>query len=76
MYWAEALAAQNDDADIKAKFAPVAQALAANEEKIVGELNAAQGRPQDIGGYYWPNEELASKAMRPSVTFNEILAGI
>jgi isocitrate dehydrogenase len=76
MYWAQALAAQDDNADIKAKFAPIAEALAANEDKIVGELNAAQGSAQDIGGYYWPNEELASKAMRPSATLNEILAGI
>ncbi|MCB0185226.1 MAG: NADP-dependent isocitrate dehydrogenase, partial [Caldilineaceae bacterium] len=74
LYWAEALAAQEKDTDLKAKFAPVAQALRANEAKIVAELNAAQGHPVDIGGYYQPNDEKAGKAMRPSATFNSILA--
>jgi isocitrate dehydrogenase len=76
VYWAEALAAQNDDAELKAKFAPVAKALAENEEKIVGELKAASGKPVDIGGYYRPNEALLAKAMRPSATFNAALADI
>lgn len=76
VYWAEALAAQNDDAELKAKFAPVAKALSENEEKIVGELKAASGKPVDIGGYYRPNEELLAKAMRPSATFNAALADI
>jgi isocitrate dehydrogenase len=74
LYWAEALAAQDKDADLKAKFAPVAEALRENEAKIVDELNAAQGQPVDIGGYYQPNDEKAGKAMRPSATLNGILA--
>ena len=73
MYWAEALVAQTEDADLKAKFSEIASTLEANESKIVEELNAAQGDAQDIGGYYYPNEELASKAMRPSATLNAIL---
>lgn len=76
VYWAEALAAQNDDAELKAKFTPVAKALAENEEKIVGELKAASGKPVDIGGYYRPSEALLAKAMRPSATFNAALAAI
>ena len=73
MYWAEALAKQNQDPELKARFAPLAKQLAENEAKIVGELNAVQGRPMDIGGYYSPDPELARKAMRPSTTFNNIL---
>jgi len=73
MYWAQALAAQDDDADLKAMFAPIAKALSENEQKIIGEFLAAQGSPIDIGGYYHPNLELASKAMRPSATFNSIM---
>lgn len=76
MYWAQALAEQDKDAELKAQFAPVAEQLAANEEKIVGELNAAQGSPVDIGGYYQPDADKASKAMRPSATLNSILASI
>ncbi len=76
LYWAQALAAQSDDAALAAQFAPVAEALAAREETIVAELNGAQGDPQDIGGYYKPDAELADRAMRPSETFNEIIAGI
>ena len=75
-YWAESLAEQNADADLKAKFSPVAQKLAENEDKIVGELNDAQGSPMNIGGYYQPNEDLADKAMRPSQTLNKILEEI
>ena len=76
MYWAEALAAQNNDADLKATFTPIAVAFKTNEAKINAELIAAQGKPQEIGGYYQPNPELTSKAMRPSETFNRILAEI
>jgi len=73
LYWAEALAAQDKDAELKQIFAKVAQALAENETKIVEELNSAQGSPVDIGGYYKPDADKTSKAMRPSETFNEIL---
>mgnify|MGYP003605819293 FL=1 len=76
MYWAEALAAQNTDAELKATFTPIALAFETNEAKINAELIAAQGKPQDIGGYYQPNPDLTSKAMRPSETFNRILAEI
>lgn len=75
-YWAEALAAQTKDADLKARFTPLAKALAENEDKINSELIAAQGKPQSIGGYYHPNDELASKAMRPSETLNAALASL
>ena len=74
MYWAEALAAQDKDADLKAIFSPIATEFTANEAQINGELIGAQGKPQTIGGYYQPNPELTSKAMRPSTTFNTILA--
>jgi isocitrate dehydrogenase len=76
LYWAQALAAQSADAALAARFAPVAAALAANEDKIVGELAAAQGPAQDLGGYYAPDAALAEQAMRPSATFNEIIASI
>lgn len=73
LYWAEALASQNQDADLKNRFAPVAKALKENEAKIVGELNAAQGKPVDIGGYYQPDDKKAFAAMRPSATLNGII---
>jgi isocitrate dehydrogenase len=76
MYWAEALAAQDKEPALKAIFTPIAAEFAANEAKINTELIAAQGKPQDIGGHYQPNPELTSKAMRPSETFNTILAKI
>ena len=76
MYWAEALAAQDKDADLKAIFSPIAAEFIANESQINSELIGAQGKPQTIGGYYQPNPELTSKAMRPSTTFNTILAKI
>ena len=76
LYWAEALAAQDDDAELKALFAPLAARLAEKEETIVAELLSVQGNPVNIGGYYWPDEVKASAAMRPSATFNEILASI
>ncbi len=74
MYWAEEMAKQTKDAALAAKFAPIAKAMAENEAKIVGEYNGSQGKPVDIGGYYRPNEAKTSTAMRPSPTFNEILA--
>lgn len=73
LYWAQALAAQDQDADLKARFAPLAQALADNEQKIVEELIAVQGKAVDIGGYYRPDLAKASAAMRPSATFNNAL---
>ena len=76
MYWAEALANQSDDADLNAHFAPIAKAMQENEQKIVGELNDAQGSPVDIGGYYWPDHDKTSGAMRPSGTLNGILKTI
>jgi isocitrate dehydrogenase len=76
MYWAEALAAQDKDADLKAIFAPIAADFEVNEAKINAELIGAQGKPQTIGGYYQPNPALTNKAMRPSETFNAILAKV
>lgn len=75
-YWAEALAAQSKDAALAAQFAPLAKALTENEAKIVQELNSVQGKAVDIGGYYKPDDALASKAMRPSDTFNQALAAL
>ncbi|MBT3530974.1 MAG: NADP-dependent isocitrate dehydrogenase [Gammaproteobacteria bacterium] len=74
MYWAEALAAQDKDVELKARFEKLASALSSNEAKIVDELGSAQGPAMDIGGYYKPNAELVSAAMRPSATFNEIMS--
>jgi isocitrate dehydrogenase len=74
LYWAQALAAQDEDAALKAKFAPVAKALAENEAKITAELVAVQGKPVDIGGYYRPDPAKVSAAMRPSPTLNAALA--
>ncbi len=71
-YWAEALAAQDDDAELKAHFAPIADALATNESKILDELITAQGSPVDLGGYYHQDEAKSSAAMRPSATLNSI----
>jgi isocitrate dehydrogenase len=76
LYWAQALAAQDDDAALKARFAPLAQALAENEAKIVAELVAVQGKPVDIGGYYRPDLAKVGAAMRPSATFNAALAAL
>ncbi|EPA8367734.1 NADP-dependent isocitrate dehydrogenase [Vibrio fluvialis] len=73
MYWAEALAEQTADADLAAEFAPIAQQLKDNEEKIVAELNGAQGVAGDLGGYYLPEFEKAAPLMRPSVTLNHIV---
>ncbi|HZV37511.1 MAG TPA: NADP-dependent isocitrate dehydrogenase [Pseudoxanthomonas sp.] len=76
LYWAQALAAQDEDPDLKAKFAPLAEALGGSEQKIVGELNGVQGKPVDIGGYYRPDLSKADAAMRPSATFNAALAAL
>lgn len=76
LYWAKALANQNDDQELKAKFSPIYKELAANEDKIVNELNGVQGKSVDIGGYYYPSKELVAKVMRPSKTLNSILAKI
>ena len=74
MYWAEALAEQTDNAELKALFTPVAQAMAENEAAIVNELNAVQGRSVDMGGYYLPDDEMMNSIMRPSATLNAILS--
>jgi isocitrate dehydrogenase len=74
LYWAQALAAQNNDAELKAQFTPIAEELTASESLIVAELIAVQGKPADIGGYYLPDDAKASAALRPSATFNAILA--
>jgi isocitrate dehydrogenase len=76
LYWAEALAIQTQDRELQARFAKVAQQLAANEDRIVQELNEAQGHSVDIGGYYHPNDELAARALRPSATLNAIVDAI
>ncbi len=76
LYWAEALAAQNDDAVLKARFAPIAQQLRSQEAAIVHELNSAQGVKVDIGGYYRTDAALCEKAMRPSTTLNAIIDAI
>lgn len=76
MYWAEALAEQTDDADLAARMGKLASFLNENEAKIVDELNSVQGSPVEIGGYYQPNGELVSNAMRPSTTLNEALASL
>jgi isocitrate dehydrogenase len=76
LYWAQALAAQDEDAALKAKFAALAKTLADNEAKIVGELNAVQGKPVEIGGYYRPDLARVGQAMRPSTTFNDALAAL
>ncbi|AOW09679.1 NADP-dependent isocitrate dehydrogenase [Flavobacterium gilvum] len=73
LYWAQALATQTKDAELQAIFAPIAKELTENEAKIDAELIGSQGKAQEIGGYYQPNPELTSKAMRPSATFNTIL---
>jgi isocitrate dehydrogenase len=74
LYWAQALAAQNADAELKRTFTPVAAQLEANEEAIVKELLAVQGKPSDVGGYYQPDDKKASAALRPSATLNGILS--
>ena len=76
MYWAQALAEQGEDAELRERFTPVARALAENEAKIVGELAAAEGHAVDIGGYYDFDQALAGAAMRPSATLNAIIDGL
>jgi isocitrate dehydrogenase len=76
MYWAQALAAQDADLELKKMFTPVAEELTANEEKIMGELNAGQGTPQELGGYYRPDAVKTAAALRPSPTFNAIIDAI
>jgi isocitrate dehydrogenase len=76
LYWAQALSGQDEDQELKTRFTPVAQQMAENEAKIVDELNTAQGRTLAIGGYYHPDKVLTAKAMRPSETFNRLLAAI
>ncbi|QEY13755.1 NADP-dependent isocitrate dehydrogenase [Cellvibrio sp. KY-YJ-3] len=76
LYWAQALAAQTEDAALQAQFAPVAKTLTENEAKIVDELKAASGKPVDLGGYYRPDVAKASAALRPSATFNAVLASL
>lgn len=76
LYWAQELAKQTADADLAAKFSVLASRLAENEAKINEELIAAQGKAQEVGGYYFPNDDLASKAMRPSATLNDAIAAL
>ncbi|MCT7604029.1 NADP-dependent isocitrate dehydrogenase [Aliarcobacter butzleri] len=73
MYWAQELAAQNVDAELKAEFTPIAKAMTENEEKIVKELTECQGKAVDMGGYYLPDDAKTSAAMRPSATLNSII---
>jgi isocitrate dehydrogenase len=75
-YWATALAEQTDDPGLASVFAPLAERLTEHEERIVAELNDVQGRPMDVGGYYWPDRERVDGAMRPSATFNDDLASL
>jgi isocitrate dehydrogenase len=74
-YWAEALAAQTEDADLAAHFAPIAKALAEKEAQITAELMADRGKPVDQGGYYHPDPGLTAALMRPSATLNAIIDG-
>jgi isocitrate dehydrogenase len=76
LYWAQALAAQTDNAELQAKFAPVALQLSEKESVIIAELNGSQGKPVDIGGYYHPDAALMSTAMRPSATLNSLIDSI
>jgi isocitrate dehydrogenase len=76
LYWAQELAAQTEDAELARRFAPLAKTLAENEQKIVAELLAVQGKPVDIGGYYKPEEAKVSAVMRPSATFNAALQSV
>jgi isocitrate dehydrogenase len=76
LYWAEALARQDSDADLQARFAPIARHLADNEDAIVVELLAAQGTPADLGGYYLPDDAKANAVMRPSASLNAIIDGL
>jgi isocitrate dehydrogenase len=72
-YWAQELSEQNDDAELKKHFAPLAKTLSDNEQQIVKELATVQGKPVDIGGYYQPDQAKVKKVMLPSGTFNQAL---
>ncbi|XAL98801.1 NADP-dependent isocitrate dehydrogenase [Phycisphaeraceae bacterium D3-23] len=74
LYWAQALAMQADDSDLQRAFAPLAESLAASEQAILGEIDATQGQPAELGGYFQPNDAMADAAMRPSATLNEALS--
>ena len=76
LYWAQALAAQEEDQKLKSRFSKIAKEISENETKIMEELNAAQGQPMDIGGYFLPDDEKASNAMRPSSSFNRIIQNL
>jgi len=76
MYWAQALAKQNQDKELQAQFAPIAKQLADNETKIVEQLNSVQGQAVKIGGYYCPDQALTTKIMRPSEILNAIVESI
>ena len=73
LYWAQALAEQDKDKEMKERFSKIYKELAANEEKITNDMIAVQGKPVDLGGYYVPNDKKATKVMRPSSTFNKII---
>jgi isocitrate dehydrogenase len=74
MYWAQELAAQTQDRDLQAHFAPLAKSLSENEQKITAEFKAVQGKPADIGGYFLTDAKKVIDVMRPSATFNAVLA--
>ena len=76
LYWAKALATQSEDLELKNQFSAISLALSNNEQKIINELNSIQGKSTNIGGYYLPNNEVANKAMQPSITLNNILKSI
>ncbi|MCP5161056.1 MAG: NADP-dependent isocitrate dehydrogenase [Hahellaceae bacterium] len=76
LYWAQALAKQTDNLELQAEFKPLAEALSANEAKIIEELNSQQGHQMDLGGYYHPDLEKVTRAMRPSATFNALIDGV
>jgi isocitrate dehydrogenase len=76
LYWANALAQQNENLELKSKFTPISEALSMNETRILEELNAAQGKPVDVGGYYAMDARLTENAMRPSKTFNALIENL
>ena len=76
LYWAQELANQDKDPALKERFTPFAKALADNEETIINELNAVQGKPVDLQGYYFADDDVVKQVMRPSNTFNEVLASL
>jgi isocitrate dehydrogenase len=76
LYWAQAIAEQTANAELQREFQALADLLSGSEQKIVEELNAAQGSPQDLGGYYSPKQNLVEKTMRPSGTFNAAIASL